>query len=406
MKFRKDGSIISSNSLAGNASQGGSLSPSDMKKVMNSIGKANEVHLVTIREIYYVDDIKNKSKYQVEYNIRVEFGDRHGQEYENVTAVNLYGGMMNISEMVYSPKEQTTKGDRNADDSYMFDHDGSQVVIAFMDGYPNKPFIIGGWNHTNNNVFATKKEDGVRKIEEFNGIRLNINKDGEFILTYYGGKRNSKTKKTALPDTAPTTFKIDKDGSWSVDDKENQLIKISRKDKKITISQNASVKPAEEYGKTDISTPGDLVNSIVLDKTAKSITLTAGKDKVIEKLDGAAEKKSTTYSGGMTVVEDGAAKKITWTMGGTVVTYDGTANKITLVAGSSSVVIDGSSGKIELLGDLVDIGTGASALAVLGPQLVAWLSSHNHIGNLGLPTSAPVVPPPTTMLSTSVKLKT
>ena len=241
MKFRKDGSPISSNSLASNASQKEQLSPAEIQKVLKLIQRANEIHLATIREVYYVDDIKNQTKYQVEYRIRIEFGDRHGQEYESVTAINLFGGMMNISEMVYAPKEKITKGNQDAEENYMFDHDGSQVVVAFMDGYPNRPFIIGGWNHTNNNVFASKKADGVRKIEEFNGLRMETNKDGEFILTYYGGKRDSKTKKTKYASTAPTTFKIDKDGTWKVDDKENQSIKISRKDKKITIAQYASL---------------------------------------------------------------------------------------------------------------------------------------------------------------------
>lgn len=390
MKLRKDGSPISSNSLSTNSSQREQLSPSDITKLLRLSGKANEVHLATVREVYYVDDIKNQSKYQVEYRVRIEFGDRHGQEYESVTALNLYGGMVNFSEIVYQPKEQIIKGNLDAEQSYMFDHDGSQVVVAFMDGYPNRPFIVGGWNHTNNDVFASKKADGIRKIEEFNGMRLETNKDGEYVLTYLGGKRNTKTKKTINAATAPTTFKFSKDGSWQIDDKENQKIKISRASKTIEISQSANVKPDEEYGKTDSSAPGAMVNSIILDKAGKKITLAAGTDKIVQ-------------------VWDGTSQKLTITMGAVVVTYDTAAQKVNLKAGATEINIDGNSGKIELKGNLVDVGTGASALAVLGPQLISWLASHTHLGDGAAippaPTSPPLVPPPSSLLSTTVKIK-
>ena len=141
MKLRKkDYSPISSNSIA-TGSRRDSLTENEIERLLALSKQANEVHLATIREIYYVDDIKNQSKTQVEYKIRIEFGDRHGQVYESVTALNLYGGMVNFSETVYSPKEQITKGNKDSEDLYMFDHDASQVVVAFMDGYPNRPCI-------------------------------------------------------------------------------------------------------------------------------------------------------------------------------------------------------------------------------------------------------------------------
>lgn len=83
------------------------------------------------------------------------------------------------------------------------------------------------------------------------------------------------------------------------------------------------------------------------------------------------------------------------------------SSEVKIEHGSTVINLD-SSGKISLTGSLVDIGEGASALAVLGPQLVSWLNSHTHMSPGGLtpaPTSAPLSPPPSDMLSTSVKLK-
>lgn len=102
-------------------------------------------------------------------------------------------------------------------------------------------------------------------------------------------------------------------------------------------------------------------------------------------------------------------KKITVTDGTNTVTIEKDSNKIALVAGSTLINIDGSSGKIELTGSLVDVGEAASALAVLGPQLISWLSSHTHNAPQApsgtLPTTPPLVPPPSSLLSTSVKVK-
>jgi len=370
MKLRKDGSPISSNSIANKGASKDSLSVQDIKQLLKMSKQANEVHLATIREVYYVDDVKNQSKSQVEYRVRIEFGERHGQEYESVTALNLYGGIVNISETVYTPKDQIIKGNRNAEDTYMFDHDASQVLVAFMDGYPNRPFIIGGWNHTNNDVFATKRASGVRKIEEFNGLRIETNKDGEFILTYYGGPRNTKTKKAARTETAPTTFRIDQTGAWSVSDKEKQEIKIDRVSKKVTLTQYSGTKADENYGESEAPVSGEVVNQIEMDKDGKKVTLKSG---------------NTT-----TVV-------------------DGNSNKVTITCGATIIIVDGSSGKISLTGNMVDVGDGASALAVLGPQLISWLTNHTHMGDgpsiPPAPTSPPIVPPPSSLLSTTVKIK-
>jgi len=374
-QYKWDGTPISSNTLALNRSST-PFSKEETTKLRNLVGRANETHLATVREVLFADDIRNQSKYQVEYVIRIEFGPRHGQEFESVQAINLYGGNVNFSETIYFPKTQLVENKtRNAEDIYMYDHDASQVVVAFMDGFYNQPFIIGGWHNTNTSpLFAAKKVDGCREIKEFNGIRLETNKDGEYILTYHGGQRNTKTKITAQADTAPTTFKIDKNGVWTIDDKENQEIKVDRVNKKITITQFANVKPDETYGDTDTSAQGAIVNQIIMDKAAKTITLNVANTQA-------------------------------------TVVLDGVANKIILTAGSTLIEIDGATGKISLTGDLVDVGAAASALAALGPQMVSWLKTHTHLHPIPLhgagsaPTSPPIAPPPATLLSTTVKIK-
>lgn len=63
-----------------------------------------------------------------------------------------------------------------------------------------------------------------------------------------------------------------------------------------------------------------------------------------------------------------------------------------------------ASGNAILEGSQISLGQGASQPVPLGTVLNTWLSTHMHTGNMGAPTSPPVVGP-SGILSTSVKTK-
>ena len=155
--------------------------------------------------------------------------------------MNLYGGVCNFSDVVYVPLEQAIEGELK-DTTPVAKLDASYVMITYLDGKPNQPLIIGGFHNAQQTTFKVSRKDGIRQLSEFNGLRLEINNDGEYILQYLGGKRNTKTKKTLNSANAPTTFKITKDGSWSIQDKEKQRIKVDKTAKKIILEQLEGVK--------------------------------------------------------------------------------------------------------------------------------------------------------------------
>jgi len=340
MKYLFDGSPVTSNIEA--------LNSSTQSKIRSG---HNEIYLSTVYDVYHKDNPKNLSKKSVEYRIRIESGAKRGQFYENARAVNLHGGVTNFSEIIFKPKRQLLKGSEDSERTEKEEHDASQVLVAFLDGSFNKPIIIGAWDNSHFTALVGKIEDGIRKIEEFNGLRIEINKDGEYILTYHGGQRDTKSKLTAQPNTAPTVMKIDKTGAWSISDKENQEIKIDRSARTITITQYAGTKPNETYGSTDSSSLGALINQVKFDKAAKKVTVTAGTTTAT--FDGIADTvKLETVAGGVMKI---------------------TADKIGLGGSTAELV--------QQISDFLD-------------KVLTWANDvgavHTHLGNLGYPTGVPI----------------
>lgn len=430
-RYKRDGTPITSNQQHANATVGGQLSKSEMNRLKDMLRSAIGVHIATVREIFYTDNPKNLSKEYVEYTIRLESGKREGQEYENVVALNLGGGRVNFSETVYHPRTKNLDDSELTENSVKTVHDAAEVLVVFLDNRNDQPFIIGGVPSSKQFIDGAKEEDGQRSLMEYNGIRTLINKDGEYYLMYLGGEREtSKTKetagKTARPKTAPTIFKILKDGTLAMIDKESQSVKIDTTNKKITISQQEELQPDETPGQIiPTEKTSKIVNSVEMDKAGKKITTLVGTDTVTDVKDGTEEKVTRTYksgltvtedgkndkvevstSGGVTTVIDGKSTKITLDASGTVIEIDGSGTKVTITAGSSIVEIDGASGKIALKGSLVDIGTAAASFAALGPELLAWLTTHVHgPGPSIFPTSPPVVPPTQDLISATVKVQ-
>lgn len=342
-----------------------------------------------IIQIHYVDDKTNRSKSRVEYDVQARKADGSSSTYKNVVSLGDMQSTNDFRETVLEANEHAFQKELSKS-NIPINMNGTRVVIAFLDGNLDKPIIVGGLGHER--VPGAKKEDGIRKVSEYRGIRQEINKDGEYIFTYKSP--NKPDGEATRPDTAPTVFKVDKEGNFifAQEDPEGgtelNFLKYDR----------TNQKKEESVGK-------DLAISTIQDGAAESTTVSYKSGLKITE-DGAGDKVSIEMAGGMSAIYDGTADTITFTTaGGATVTIDGAGN-IKLDAGGTIVDVDGSGGKISLTGGLVDVGEAASAFAALGPQLISWLTTHTHTTTApGSPTSPPNVPPPATLLSQTVKIK-
>lgn len=298
-----------------------------------------------VQKVIFPDDSESVSKLYLEYDVTVELSSGVAT-FKAVPALASLGGGNDYSEIVFEPAEFAYTGKNEISNTFQ-NRNGSIVAISFFNNNFQRPVIIGAYMHPKKS--RRSKADGISYIQVFRGLKTEINQDGEWSITYqspYGPNGELKSKATG-----PSFIKLDKTGSM--------LIAL----KNDTIKQTHDVD---------------------------------------------AEKTTFEYKSGLKIEFDGKGDKVVYTTsGGPVVTVDGSGT-ITLSANATKIIIDGNSGKISLTGNLIDVGESASALAVLGPQMMAWLATHIHIGDGGPvpgPTSPPVIPPPSTMLSKSVKIK-
>ena len=97
-------------------------------------------------------------------------------------------------------------------------------------------------------------------------------------------------------------------------------------------------------------------------------------------------------SKGVRVTDANRKHKVTLEDSGVTVTDGVNGNK--LVMDSSGITVSGPGGAVVIGTSGVSIGgSSATEPLVLGNSLMLALNTHTHVGNLGAPTSPPVVPP-------------
>lgn len=287
----------------------------------------SKVYIGQVEKVHFVDDVTNVSKQFVEYDVSVR--DENGGQtvYKNVIAEGHRGGSNDFSETILEPNEFPFQG--KLDTSNIFSNkNGTLVYVAFRDNSLDKPYIEGCIDHPR--APSARRADGIRHLSEFRGVEFNINKDGEVILTYNGGKNSDGSN--PRPDTAPTTLKIDSEGDLSITNKAGQTFKISRSEDTMTM----------------------------------------------------------TFANGLSITYNGSSDQVSiQTAGGASVTVDGSGDDINLEA-AGSAKLNLNSATVALGASGIEILDKLSIVADLVSQWATNVgAAHTHIGNLGYSTAPP-----------------
>jgi hypothetical protein len=280
-------------------------------------------------KVLHADSKENSSNSFVQYEIALENGSGGVSTVIARKASTIFGAN-DFDEEILEPCEHAYTGTNDKTNTFK-NRNGTIVIVGFLNGNINDPIILGALTHPKQTGAIEK--DGIRYLKIFRGVKTEINKDGEWSVTYQSPF--SPDGELVAPDTGPTMLKLDKNGHFS----------------------------------------------IVLSKDAESIVDTQFSRE---------EKVTMTFKSGLVVTIDGANDVVKIdTKGGTSAHIDGSSGTIELK--------DNGTGKLKITGDKVAIGaSSAELLQQISDSLqkiITWTNSvgsvHDHIGNLGYPTAPP-----------------
>jgi len=186
------------------------------------IGVVKKVYLdPSADEIRYLVDVRDKSD-SIEMNCRM---------------LRRFGGVFNYEDTIYHGYKFTDRPDQ----VQSFDTKaGDAVLVGFLNGEGREAIILGGVMHSARSSTLDITQ-GPQYASEFNGVKTEINQNGEYILTFRGIPTNSailnSTPNLTLP--APTYnttvgtsfFKLDQTGSMELNDNSTSGVQNLRIDK-------------------------------------------------------------------------------------------------------------------------------------------------------------------------------
>ena len=136
---------------------------------------------------------------------------------------------------------------------------GDRVIIAYMNGTSQEGIILGGIKHPGR-APQFEPDDSIVYASEFNGVKKEINIDGEYTVTFRGIQTNID-ELDKIPDGSPipepeydieigsSFYKFDKAGGWTVSDNatsDPQLIQIDKKNGKTIITSGKVILTMEK----------------------------------------------------------------------------------------------------------------------------------------------------------------
>jgi len=360
MALRKDGSIQSANL------------PTKDRLQSNQMEIDYGIYRGLVIRRYFTDDAGNPTfdNKQVTYDVMILGGRKEGQTIPNCKLANSLGGQYNYQERILRPAQNPVFGNGK---KALAEQKGDIVYVSFV-GKTSNPVIIGlGTHPLDKTTTGATASDGMRMIEEYNGVFREINKDGDLEIVRKGGVYDP-----VLGYFVPADRSGEEENGRESDEEFQARFRLS----------------------DDSMLWEDPNNSMEFLKTDKKLITTVGKGSFplgdpsyTEEIDGDAEKATITFKSGMVITLDGGSDKVDIvTSGGAQVTVDGSQGSVEAK--------DNGTGALKIQGSKVGLGAASAELVEefvnLADKLITLTQSmqvESHLGNLGYPTGVPINAP-------------
>jgi hypothetical protein len=209
-----------------------------------------------VLKVLHPKDEDNESQIITEYNVLAIEQDRQfGMNttlFKNCIVLESFGGIADFFEY----KLRATKDPEKLKKEAKIDEneEGALVLLLCLDGSSEKAIIIGSMKNPSRETTLTK--DNEKHLEgEYNGINWQINKDGEFTITFKSATDNAG--EYADEEAGGTSIKLDKTGSLEYDDGKSNKLKLDKKEEQldIEVGKKINIKAGDEMA---IETPKNL----------------------------------------------------------------------------------------------------------------------------------------------------
>lgn len=184
------------------------------------------------------DDEDNLSKLGPEYDVLVieQDGSRSisAIQYKNCMTMDTFGSIADFFEFRY--RSQTKEG--GDDGRNPEKQDGSIVLMLCLDGSAEKGIIVGALKHPSRSEELTKDMEN-HLHGEFNGLNIQVDKDGAFKIEFKGPRSNDGTYTNE--EAAGSYFEIDKDGNTEISTNNEEFIKLDKQNKNVSIGAGANI---------------------------------------------------------------------------------------------------------------------------------------------------------------------
>ncbi len=194
----------------------------------------------------------------------------------NCQLLDKFGGFADYATYTFRKNEQDiqglTKGSVQSKDLL-----GSYVLIGLINGSASTPIILGGLPFIDltkdSKRTVPKEEDGHNLKFSFNGINVEINKDGELLVQKLGPTNADGTLNTDISDTDQSNsfIQIDKEGAIKLSTTNKE--KIEDADNLVTINKDGSIDIKINNGQTLLLKDKDGDAQMTLGDGAKSVAI-------------------------------------------------------------------------------------------------------------------------------------
>jgi len=202
-------------------------------RLSESLNQNFSLKMGQIINIHYPDENKDAPQDVITYDVMLTQKTANNIAQApliNCVISNMFGGMSDYVEYSLRPNEKSMIGigaDDNAEDLL-----GSVVVVLYVDGANETPLIVGGVFNKGKGSKVSKKDDGHFLDFVFNGVNVNINKNGELLIrkdgpTKANGLLDEDNKEGGTKEQAGSLIQIDKDGNINITANKNKVNIIS-----------------------------------------------------------------------------------------------------------------------------------------------------------------------------------